>query len=75
MGEVKKQSIFKMDFSGMMFIEVLGNVEGIDLIIFNVSGIFVICLLKGEGGCGGKIVNIYQFDMFDVMLLVMVMEF
>lgn len=64
-----------MDFSGMILIEVLGNVEGIDMIIFNVSGIFVICLLKGEGGCNGKIVNIYQLDMFDVMLLVMVIEF
>lgn len=48
-----------MDFSGMILIEVLGNVEGIDMIIFNVSGIFVIRLLKGEGGCNGKIVNIY----------------
>lgn len=64
-----------MDFSGMILIEVLGNVEGIDMIIFNVSGIFVIRSLKGEGGRNGKIVNIYQLDMFDVTSLVMAIEF
>lgn len=70
MGEVNKQTVLKMDSSGMTLTEALGKAEGLNQTTADATGIFVIRAIA-PARADKKIADIYQLDASDAASLIM----